>query len=266
MSRPARAVLACAAVAAATLAGCGSSSGGAAVSVAATATGSSAVAGSLTVYAAASLTESFRTLTARFEAAHPGTRITLSFAASSTLAAQINQGAPADVFASASTKNMDQVVRTGEASDPVTFARNVMEIAVPPDNPAHVAELSDLADPRVKVAMCAATVPCGAVARQVFANAGLSVKPVTQEANVKSTLTKVELGEVDAGMVYVTDVQAAGPKVTGIAVPESANASTDYPIATLAGSRNPPLATAFVEFVRSTDGSAVLAAAGFAKP
>jgi len=256
-------------VVAALLSGCGagsstgrSGSAGSSGSVPAS-TGPS---GKITVLAAASLTGSFTTLGRRFEAAHPATTITFSFGASSTLATQIVQGAPADVFASASPKNMDQVTAAKAGGTPRTFARNVMEIAVPADNPAHITSLADLTRPGVKVALCAATVPCGAVARKVFANAKLAVTPVTTETDVKATLTKVELGEVDAGVVYVTDVLAAGSRVSGVPIPDSVNASTSYPIATLHASTNPALAKAFVDFVLSADGTATLTAAGFAEP
>jgi molybdate transport system substrate-binding protein len=222
--------------------------------------------GQLTVLAAASLTESFTKIGRQFEAAHPGTKVVLSFGASSTLATQITQGAPADVFASASKKNMDSVVAAKGATDPRIFAKNVMEIAVPPSNPAGVAQLSDLAKSSVKVVLCAAEVPCGSTARQVFANAGLTVTPVSNEADVKSTLAKVELGEADAGVVYVTDVTAAGTKVKGIAIPADVNASTSYPIAPLAASKNPDLAKAFVDYVLSPGGATVLSEAGFEKP
>ena len=138
------------------------------------------VSGTVTVFAAASLTESFTTLGKQFEAAHPGTTVKFNFGASSALAESINQGAPADVFASASPKNMQQVVDAGGASDPKTFANNVMEIAVPPDNPADVTQVTDLAKSSVKVALCQPQVPCGAVAQEVFKNANITVKPVTR--------------------------------------------------------------------------------------
>jgi len=222
--------------------------------------------GHITVFAAASLSEVFTTLGAQFEQADPGTTITFSFGASSTLAMQITEGAPADVFASASGTNMDAVVTAKAADTPTAFAQNVMEIAVPPDNPAHVATLADLAKRGVKVALCQPDVPCGAVAAKVFTNAGIAVIPVTLEADVKATLTKVELGEVDAGVVYVTDVRAAGGKAAGIAIPADVNASTSYPIAALTASKNPQLAKAFVEYVLSPQGQSALAAAGFQKP
>lgn len=224
------------------------------------------VSGSITVFAAASLTESFTTLGEQFEAEHPGTTVTFSFGPSSGLAEQINQGAPADVFASASPTNMDQVKDAGNAVKPTPFAANVMEIAVPADNPAKINQLSDLAERRVKVALCQPAVPCGTVAAKVFENARLTVTPASLEADVKSVLAKVTLGEVDAGVVYVTDVRAAGDKVKGIEIPDDVNASTSYPISTLKASSNAVTAQAFVDYVLSPAGSTVLIRAGFAKP
>ena len=228
--------------------------------------GSGAASGTVTVFAAASLTESFTSLGRQFEAAHPGTTVKFNFGASSSLAENINQGAPADVFASASPKNMQQVVDADGASDSKTFARNVMQIAVPPDNPAGVREVTDLARSNVKVALCQPQVPCGAVAQQVFENVNITVKPVTQGADVKAVLTTVQLGEVDAGMVYRTDVRAAGTKVRGIEIPADQNASTSYPIAALTEAPNPAGAAAFVDYVLSPDGEKVLEQAGFTAP
>jgi molybdate transport system substrate-binding protein len=238
---------------AAALAGCGSSK-------------PARQSGTITVLAAASLTEAFGALAEQFEAAHPGVTVRLSFGASSALALQIEQGAPADVFASASGRNMDQVVSAGGAGTSTDFARNVMEIAVPPSNPAHLAALADLARAGVKVALCQPQVPCGTTAQQVFDNAGVRVTPVTLEADVKSVLTKVETDEVDAGVVYVTDVRSAGSKVTGIPIDSSVNAATDYPIAALTGARNPAGAAAFVSYVLSAAGQQVLTADGFEQP
>lgn len=247
------------------VAGCGSTDAAGPSSSAANSSASSSatLSGSITVLAAASLTESFQTLGAQFEQEHPGTTITFSFAGSSALATQIDNGVPADVFASASTKNMDSVVSAGKASDPQVFTHNSLEIAVPPANPAGVTGVQDLAKPNVTVAVCQAAVPCGASAQSLFSKAGITVKPVTEEADVKSTLAKVTLGEVDAGLVYVTDVKAAGDKVKGIEIPAADNVSTDYPIATLTESANADLATAFVDYVRSANGQKVLTAAGF---
>lgn len=226
----------------------------------------SPVTGRITVFAAASLTGAFTTLGHQFESRHPGTTVTFSFGPSSGLAEQLNQGAPADVFASASTKNMDQVTGAGNAATSTPFAANVLEIAVPQANPGHIAGLADLARDDVKVALCQPQVPCGAVAAKVFANAGLTVTPVSYETDVKSVLSKVALDEVDAGLVYVTDVRAAGATVRGIPIPAGVNASTEYPISVVRGSQNAATAQAFVDFVLSPQGESVLSAAGFAAP
>ncbi|PZS18721.1 MAG: molybdate ABC transporter substrate-binding protein [Pseudonocardiales bacterium] len=225
-----------------------------------------AVSGTVTVFAAASLTGTFKTLAKQFEAAHPGVSVKLNFGASSTLAQQIDQGAPADVFASASPKNMQQVIDAGGASASTNFVKNILEIAVPPSNPGHITALADLAKSGIKIALCQPQVPCGVVAARVFSNAKITVKPVTLEQDVKSTLTKVELNEVDAGMVYVTDVRAAGSKVKGIPIPANLNASTEYPIAALRKAGNSAGAQAFVAYVLSPAGQAVLTAAGFEQP
>lgn len=227
---------------------------------------SPAVSGTVTVFAAASLQGTFTTLAKQFLVAHPGVKMRLNFGASSALALQIGQGAPADVFAAASEKNMAQVTSAGGASTSTTFAKNSMEIAVPPGNPAHVTALADLTKPGVKVALCQVQVPCGATAAQVFTHAKVTVKPVTREADVKSTLAKVELDEVDAGVVYVTDVKAAGAKVKGIEIPGAVNATTAYPIAALTKAPNRAGAQAFTAFVLSRAGQDVLTAAGFEKP
>lgn len=269
MRRPVLSVLAALAAATTLLTSCGSSPSGDAAAKGTTPGTSApvpALTGSITVLAAASLTESFTMLGHQFEATHPGTKVVLSFGASSTLATQITQGAPADIFASASPKNMDQVIAAKNATVSKVFAKNLPEIAVPLSNPAHLTTVADLAKPGVKVALCAPTVPIGALAQQMFTKAGVNVKPATIEPDVKATLTKVELGEVDAGIVYVTDVRAAGAKVTGIPIPTNLSGSTKYPIATLTGTKNTALAQAFVDYVLSADGTAVLAAAGFEKP
>lgn len=222
--------------------------------------------GSIRVFAAASLTGSFTALARQFEHQHPGTTVQLSFGASSDLAEQIDNGAPADVFASASPTNMRQVVQAGNAEGSKPFASNTMEVAVPPANPGHVHRLADLARKGVKVALCQPQVPCGAVARTVFDNAGLTVHPVTEEVDVKSVLTKVTLGEVDAGVVYVTDVRAAGRQVTGVPIPAGVNASTQYPITVVRGSDNSATARAFEQLVLSAQGQRELAKAGFGRP
>jgi molybdate transport system substrate-binding protein len=218
------------------------------------------------VFAAASLTGTFTQLGKQFEAAHPGDKVTFSFGPSSGLATQIINGAPADVFASAAPANMQQVVSAGDASNPQNFAKNIMEVAVPPSNPAHVKSLDDLAKSSVKVAVCQPQVPCGVVAAEIFKNAGITVKPVTLQPDVKSVLSQVELNSVDAGMVYVTDVMAAGSKVKGVKISAADNASTLYPIATVTKSSQQSIAQAFVAYVLSPAGQQVLAAAGFEKP
>jgi molybdate transport system substrate-binding protein len=220
----------------------------------------------LHVFAAASLTESFTALGKKFEKEHPGTKVEFNFGPSSGLSEQIGQGAPSDVFASASPSNMDSLVSSGDAQDPKDFAKNSMEIAVPPDNPGKITTVDDLARSGVKVALCQAEVPCGKVAAEVFANAKITVKPVTEEVDVKSVLTKVTLGEVDAGVVYVTDVQAAGDKVKGVQISPDVNASTSYPIAALEGSKHQKEAAEFVDLVLSDDGAKVLEEAGFQGP
>jgi len=264
-----RFALTVAALAAVTVAGCSSSPSSApsGSSTSSPAAASSALpAGTITVFAAASLKETFTQLGKQFETAHPGDTVKFSFGASSTLATQITSGAPADVFASASPKNMQTVVSAGDASNPQDFAKNTAEVAVPPSNPAKVTSVNDLAKSSVKVALCQPQVPCGVVAAQVFKNTGITVKPVTLQPDVKSVLTQVELGNVDAGVVYVTDVKAAGTKVTAVPISASDNASTTYPIATISSSKNQSIAQAFVAYVLSPQGQAVLSAAGFQGP
>jgi molybdate transport system substrate-binding protein len=247
-----------AALAAVAAAGCSSSSSAASTS-------GSPSTGTITVFAAASLMGTFTQLGKQFEAAHKGATVKFSFGPSDGLAAEITSGAPADVFASASAKTMDTVVSAGDAASPQDFARNVMEVAVPPNNPANVTSVTDLSKKSVKVALCQPTVPCGVVAAEVFKHAGITVRPVTLPADVKSVLTQVELGNVDAGMVYVTDVMAAGSKVKGVPIPASDNASTLYPIATIS-SKHKSEAQAFVNYVLSPAGQQVLTAAGFQSP
>jgi molybdate transport system substrate-binding protein len=270
-----RIALTIAALAAVAVAGCSSSSSSPASSSSAPAAGSSsspaattsaAATGTITVFAAASLMGTFTQLGKQFEAAHPGDTVKFSFGASSSLATEITSGAPADVFASAAPANMDTVVSAGDASNPKDFAKNTAEVAVPPSNPAKVTSVSDLAKSSVKVALCQPKVPCGVLAAQVFKNAGITVKPVTLQPDVKSVLTQVELGNVDAGMVYVTDVKAAGAKVKGVPIPASQNASTLYPIATISSSTHQAEAAAFVDYVLSPAGEQVLTAAGFQQP
>jgi molybdate transport system substrate-binding protein len=220
----------------------------------------------LNVYAASSLTETFTDLAARFEKDHAGTKVVFNFGASSALATSIVNGAPADVFASAAPRNMATVVSAGAAQAPADFASNTLEIAVPPSNPAHIAVLADLARPGVKVALCDSAVPCGSVAGAVLTKARLTVRPSSVDPDVKSALAKVQLGEVDAALVYVTDVRAAKSKVAGIPIADNVNMATEYPIAVLTRAAQPNLAAQFVELVRSAQGQQVLRQAGFGGP
>ncbi|SCL26663.1 molybdate ABC transporter substrate-binding protein [Micromonospora inyonensis] len=220
----------------------------------------------VTVLAAASLTDVFTTLARDFEADRSGTRLRLTFGGSSALATQINQGAPADVFASAAPAPMRAVTDAGNGDGtPVTFARNQLVVAVPRGNPAGVTGLADLTRPGVKVALCAEQVPCGAAARTALDAAGVTLTPVTLEQDVRGALAKVTLGEVDAALVYRTDVRGADD-VQAVEFPESSRAVNDYPIVVLTDAANRSGARAFVDHVRSERGRAVLAAAGFQSP
>ncbi|MFG3104429.1 molybdate ABC transporter substrate-binding protein [Streptomyces sp. NPDC048182] len=223
--------------------------------------------GTVTVFAAASLKESFTMLGKEFEQQHPGTKVTFNFAGSDALAASITGGAPADVFAAASPKTMKIVTDKGDASGtPATFVRNQLEIATLPGNPGKIASLKDLGRSGVKTVLCDKEVPCGAAAEKALAAGGVKVTPVSYEQDVKSALTKVELKEADAALVYQSDVRAAGDKVEGVNFPEAAKAVNDYPIATLKDAPNAAAATAFVDLVRSAEGQKVLTEAGFLKP
>ncbi|MET8142385.1 molybdate ABC transporter substrate-binding protein [Sphaerisporangium sp. NPDC005288] len=248
------------------LLGCGAGEPAASTTPAAGPASAAGAATEVTVFAAASLTGTFTELGKAFEAAHPGTSVRFNFGSSATLAQQITQGAPADVFAAASPATMKTVTDASLASSPTTFARNKLQIAVPAANPAKVEGLKDLTDPKVKVALCAEQVPCGAAAAKALEAAGLTVKPVTLEQDVKATLTKVELGEVDAALVYRTDVIASAGKVNGIEFPEADKAINDYPIATLAKAPAGDLAGQFVDLVLSPQGKDVLTKAGFEAP
>ncbi|MER5469360.1 molybdate ABC transporter substrate-binding protein [Streptomyces sp. NPDC002935] len=223
--------------------------------------------GTVTVFAAASLKESFTTLGKDFEKAHPGTKVTFNFGGSDTLAASITGGAPADVFAAASPKTMAIVTDKNDAATaPATFVRNQLEIATLPGNPDKVASLKDLTKSGLKVVLCDKTVPCGAAAQKALDASKLKLTPVSYEQDVKSALTKVELKEADAAVVYKTDVKAAGDKVEGVEFPESADAINEYPIALLKDAPNAAAAKAFIELVRSAEGQKVLTAAGFLQP
>ncbi|MER6558228.1 molybdate ABC transporter substrate-binding protein [Streptomyces sp. NPDC001027] len=233
----------------------------------ASASSSPKLSGTVTVFAAASLKESFTALGKAFEEAHPGAKVTFNFGGSDTLAASITGGAPADVFASASPKTMKIVTDAGGASGtPATFVRNQLEIATLPGNPDKVASLRDLTKSGLKVVLCDKTVPCGAAAQKALDASGLKLTPVSYEEDVKAALNKVVLKEADAAVVYKTDVKAAGDKVEGVDFPESAGAVNDYPITLLKDSENADTAKAFIALVQSAEGQKVLTEAGFLKP
>ncbi len=244
----------------ATSAGCGSDDSK-------TTAGTGEISGTVTVFAAASLTETFTKLGHDFETAHPGTKVVYSFGGSSSLAQQIQQGAPADVFASAAPANMQQVVDAGDiTAHPETFVSNRLEIAVPKGNPGKITGLADFGKPEPRIALCAVQVPCGAAAEQVFKTSGITPQPDTREQDVKAVLTKVTLDEVDAGLVYRTDVQAAGDKVEGIDFPESGKVINTYPVAPLAQAPNAAAATAFVDYIHSDQAKKVFTDGGFDTP
>lgn len=222
------------------------------------------ITGNLTVLAAASLTDAFTVIRDQVHRKYPGIVTTFSFAGSPTLVTQIQQGAPADIFASADQANMQKVVSGGFASGtPSVFAHNKLEIAVQAGNPKHITGLSDLTNPSIKVDVCAPGVPCGTYSTTTFARAGIKVTPVSQEQDVKSVLTKVGLGEADAGIVYVTDVKSAGSQVTGVTIPDNLNTTAEYPIAELKTTRSDAAARAFIDYVLGPDGQATLARFGF---
>jgi molybdate transport system substrate-binding protein len=221
----------------------------------------------ITVFAASSLTAAFTEIGEAFEQRNPGITVTFNFAASSELVTQIGDGAPADVFASADLITMSTLVETGNADGASqTFATNAAAIIVEPGNPFGITSLSDLADPDLIVVTCAPEVPCGRYAATVMGNAGLTIVPKSLEENAKAVVAKVTLGEADAGIVYRTDVIAAGPAATGIEIPDDLNVLAEYPIVTLTGAPNPAGGAAFVAFVTSADGQAVLQQSGFDSP
>ncbi|MFH8516400.1 molybdate ABC transporter substrate-binding protein [Streptomyces gelaticus] len=251
------------------LSACSSSDDSSSVKSGSSAPGSSSdkLSGTVTVFAAASLKESFTTLGKKFEKQHPGTRVTFSFGGSDSLAASITGGAPADVFAAASPKTMKIVTDAGDTSGtPATFVRNQLEIATPPGNPDKISSLEDLTGSGLKVVLCDKEVPCGAATQKALDAGGLGLTPVSYEQDVKSALTKVELKEADAAVVYRTDVKAAGDKVEGVEFPESAKAVNDYPIALLKDAPNADASKAFIALVQSAEGQKVLTGAGFLKP
>jgi molybdate transport system substrate-binding protein len=238
------------------LAGCGS--------VPAPAATPDPVQGSLTVLAASSLTAAFNQAGADFHRLHPGVSVQFSFNGSSTLVTQITEGAPADLFASADQANMDKVTAAGlAAATPQVFAHNQLEIVVAPGNPKHITGLADLAAPGLLVVLAGPSVPAGRYALQALQSAGVTVKPVSLELDVKSVVSKVALGEADAGIVYVTDVKAAGSSVAGVPIPAQDNVDAVYPAAVLKDAANPVAARAFLDYLLGP-GQATLAAFGFA--
>lgn len=225
----------------------------------------------LTVLAAASLTAVFTAIGHDFESAHPGVTVHLSFDGSATLVTQISQGAPADIVALADNTSMDKLVQAGLiAGTAITFASNNLVLAVPADNPAGVTSLADLLKPDVKTITCAAEVPCGAAAQRVFAAAGVSVTPVSLESSVTAVVTKLTLGEADAGLVYATDVAGANGQLLTVALPDDPAVTqagqTTYPIAVVATTAQTGLANQFIDFVTTGAGQTRLQSAGFGPP
>ena len=247
-------------IASAALAGCGDDDNG-------RATSGEGLSGTLTVFAAASLTDAFGALSDMFEEQHPGVNIEINFAGSSSLAGSILEGAPADVFASADEANMRRVVDAAESSvKPKLFARNLLEIAVPKGNPAEVTGLGNFADPYLLIGLCSEGVPCGNLARQALDKAGVSPALDTNEPDVRALLTKIEAGELDAGIVYRTDVAAAGGAVGGVSIPREHNVVATYWIVGLTSANDAELATAFIDFVVSNAGLEILNKLGFLGP
>jgi molybdate transport system substrate-binding protein len=224
--------------------------------------------GNLTVYAASSLTASFNDLAARFHRANPGATVApIDYDGSQILATQINQGAPADVFASADQQTMASVTSAGlAAGTPKIFAKNTLEIAVAPGNPKHIHSLADLTSPSIQTVLCAPAVPCGAAAATLLTADNLTVSPVSEEQNVTAVLTKISSGAADAGLVYVTDVKAAKGQVTGVPIADADKAVNQYPIVALKNAPDGAVAKAFVSYVLSPAGQKVLRSYGFAAP
>jgi molybdate transport system substrate-binding protein len=243
---------------------CGDAPGGRSEAASAPGTG---LRGEVLVSAAASLSDAFAELEAAFEAAHAGVDVILNLGGSSALRAQILEGAPVDVFASANLLNMDRVFDAGQVSGvPRPFARNFLQIAVPAGNPAGVKGLADFANEALHLGLCAEAVPCGDFARHALERAGVLPSLDTNEPDVRALLTKIELGELDAGITYVTDVASTAGGVEGVAIAEALNVVAEYPIAVLAGAPNPDAAAAFVRLVLSDEGRSILAKYGFASP
>ena len=221
----------------------------------------------ITVFATSSLTGAFTELGNAFMAEYPDSEVTLNFAASSELVAQINEGAPADVFAAADLSNMAKLTdASNNASEPVVFATNVAQIIVAPGNPLGITGVADLADEDLVVVVCAPEVPCGTYASMIFDNAGVAVTPKSFEENVKAVVAKVTLGEADAGIVYATDVAAAGDAAAGVDIPADINVVAQYPIAVTKEATNAEGAQTFIDFVTSAQGQQILASYGFLAP
>ncbi|MGI5194280.1 molybdate ABC transporter substrate-binding protein [Streptomyces sp. CA-288835] len=227
-------------------------------------TGGSSDTANLTVLAASSLTDVFKSAGAAYEKEHPGTKLTFSFAGSQELAAQVRQGAPADVLVTADTQTMNGL--KADIGTPTVIAKNRLVIAVGAGNPNKIAGLEDLADSKTKVVLAAPEVPVGRYSRQVLADRNITVKPVSEEPNVRAVLSKVELGEADAGMVYKTDAATAPDKTDAITIPDDQNAIASYPAATLKESQHSAAATAFVKWLSSPQAQKILRTAGFEKP
>jgi molybdate transport system substrate-binding protein len=223
--------------------------------------------GSITVSAASSLTEVFNRLGKDFERKYRGTSVTFNYGASNVLETQIEQGAPADAFASADTATADKLVAAGHVVDlPVVFARNRLEIAVAKGNPKKIRTLADTVKPGIQLVLCAAAVPCGKFARQAFAKAGVTLPEVPTGQDVKDTLSTVRLGAADAAVVYVTDVKSARGQVVGVPIPTAQNVIASYPFALVTSASNPNTAQAFISYVTSRAGEATLATFGFVHP
>jgi molybdate transport system substrate-binding protein len=222
--------------------------------------------GTVAVLAAASLTDSLDEVATAFEGAHPSVDIVISYGASSALAEQIISGSPADVFFSANESTMKTVTDAGLTVQPNVVLTNTLKIAVPAGNPAGITGLSDFGRPELLIALCDPAVPCGSAAVKLLDLAGVTASVDTLEEDVKAALAKVALGEVDAALVYVTDVLAAGDGVEGIEVPEATQVTNNYPVTLLTDSSNPTAAQAFIDYLRSTEGIGVFTTAGFGTP
>jgi molybdate transport system substrate-binding protein len=259
MTSPRRSMLVPLAVLTLAVAGCGDDDDGG--------SGGEAVAGEITVFAAASLADAFTAVGEAFTEAHPEATATFSFDASSRLVQQITEGAPADVFASADMANMDKLTEAGlNGTEPEVFATNSLAIIVAPGNPLDISDVDDLVDEDLTLVVCAEEVPCGTYANQMFDAAGVTVTPVSFEENVRGVVTKVTAGEADAGIVYVTDVTAAGDDAEMVEIPADINVIAEYPIASVGASENTAVDQAFIDFLTGPDGQAILTEYGFGAP